>query len=112
MTADVVEHGPRRQGPAVRLSDPVEAQLAQLDQFLLDHMYRSHRLVRADAKARRIVTAIFDAYVAEPRLMPPRYHGRVETQGVRRVVTDYLAGMTDRYCLLEYSRLFDARTDA
>ncbi len=98
--------------PAVRLSETAERCFAQLDQFLLENMYRSSRLVRADSKARRMVTAIFEAYVAEPRLMPERYHARVAATGVHRVAADYVAGMTDRFCIEEYARLFDPRMGA
>jgi dGTPase len=110
--ADVVAQAQRAGDPPVRLSDELADELSQLDQFLIDHLYRSHRLARADAKAKRLVTAIFEAYVAEPRLMPPRYSARIAAQGLQRVVADYLAGMTDRFCLQEHARLFDARADA
>ena len=105
LVADVA----RNAGPSVRLSDEMEAQLAQLDRFLLENMYRSERLARADAHAKRVVAAIFAAYVAEPALMPRRYADpRGEEQGAHRVAADYLAGMTDRYCLQEHARLFGA----
>ena len=104
LVADVA----RNAGPSVRLSDEMEAQLAQLDRFLLENMYRSERLARADAHAKRVVAAIFAAYVAEPALMPRRYADRVAKQGAHRVAADYLAGMTDRYCLQEHARLFGA----
>lgn len=87
------------------LSPALEGELAELDAFLLQNLYRSERLVRADAQGRRIVQALFAAYLENPQRLPPRYTARVEAQGATRVVTDYVAGMTDRYCLQKYNRL-------
>lgn len=84
------------------LSGPVE----ELERFLAERVYRHHRLIRMDDKARRFVEQIFAAYVGNPGLLPPRYAARVAEQGLPRVVCDYIAGMTDRFCQDEYSRLF------
>ncbi len=93
----------------IALSDSMSGALAALEGLLVEQVYRHHQLVRMDAKATRIVTEIFDAYAAEPRLMPGRFSARVKEQGVHRVAADYLAGMTDRFCLTEHARLFDPR---
>jgi len=98
--------------PVVQLARDAEARLAELDTFLFRDLYRHERLVRADADAKRVVTALCDAYVADPRRLPARYAARVADLGVHRVVTDYLAGMTDRYCLQAYARLSGAAPDA
>jgi dGTPase len=105
---DVSRGGTARIG----LSPASDARLVELERFLLKAVYRHHRLVRMDAKARRILTAVFEAYVAEPRLMPRRYSERVAAQGAARVAVDYVAGMTDRFCLEEHARLFDPRVTA
>jgi dGTPase len=109
LVEDIVAEARSAPAAELRLSASAEAQLRELDVFLVEQLYRSQRLVRADTKAKRVVRAVFDAYIAEPRLMPRRYVARVETQGVHRVVGDYLSGMTDRYCLQEHARLFDPR---
>ncbi len=96
----------------IALAGPLEAELRQVEAFLAERVYRSQRLVRMDTKARRVLTAVFEAFVAEPRLLPGRYAERVKEQGAHRVVADYIAGMTDRFCQTEHARLFDARMDA
>ena len=65
-------------------------------------------------KADRIITALFDAFFDDPRLLPPDYNVRqqdLEMQygdvGRARVVADYIAGMTDRFAISEYGRMFD-----
>jgi dGTPase len=65
-------------------------------------------------KARRVVRALFDVLLANPDLMPDehgeaarRAGGEQGEAGQARAVADYIAGMTDRYAILEYERLFD-----
>ncbi len=91
----------------VALSPGLEAQVDELDAHLLGNVYRSTALQRADDHARRILAAVFDTLVAEPSHLPARFGKRLDTQPVQRVVTDYVAGMTDRYCLEQYQRLCD-----
>ncbi len=82
---------------------------AELREFLYKNFYRNYRVVRMAAKAERLLRALFDAYIAIPEQLPPEVQQRV-AQGnytLHRVVCDYLAGMTDRYAILEYNRLFD-----
>lgn len=83
------------------------ARLAELQRLLLSGIYRHHQVVRMDSKARRLIRELFAAYLAEPSLLPPRYFGRIAEQGAHRVICDYIAGMTDRYCRTECARLFD-----
>jgi dGTPase len=96
-----------RHAPAATLSPEIEAQLAELEQFLLTKVYRSEPLVRADDHARRILAALFEAYCAHPEQLPERFHRRLRTESTHRVVTDYVAGMTDRYCVQDLARVSD-----
>jgi dGTPase len=101
-----------RHAPIATLSPEVEAQLAELEQLLLTKVYRSEPLVRADDHARRILAALFDAYCAHPNQLPERFHTRLRTDPAHRVVTDYVAGMTDRYCVQDLARLSDLEPDS
>ncbi len=78
-----------------------------LKQFLLDNMYRHYRLVRMQNKAERFITQLFEAYINEPKMLPTDTQKRLEQADLHRVVADYLAGMTDRYALDEWQKLFD-----
>ncbi len=96
-------------GPAeVALSAQSQELLDELGAMLSEQVYQHRQVVRMDDKAFRMVSAIFEAYVNKPQLMPARYAARVDDEGVPRVVADYVAGMTDRFCSEEYGRLFDA----
>ena len=91
----------------VAFSSAMEPRLRQLEDFLKNHVYRHHRLIRMDDKAQRFIKRIFEAYINEPRLLPPRFATRIKEQGPHRVVCDYIAGMTDRFCQDEYKKLFE-----
>ena len=78
----------------------------QLRQFLNQKLYQHYRVVRMSDKARRFIQELFQCYLADPEQLPPTSRGRLKTDGVHRVVCDYIAGMTDRYAQKEYRRLF------
>jgi dGTPase len=100
-------HSPSNAEAAVYLSSAASEQLAELECFLLERVYHSPLLTAADEQARCIVTAVFDGYIANPGGLPPRFARRVEASGLPRVVADYVAGMTDRFCIQEHVRLSD-----
>jgi dGTPase len=79
----------------------------QLKQFLYQRMYRHYRLMRMQTKAERFITEIFNAYTKEPKMLPTKIQGKLNEAPLPRVITDYIAGMTDRYALQEWQKLFD-----
>jgi len=91
-------------------SDEINAINAELKQFLYTELYRHHRVVRMAVKAERFVTQLFETYVTEPAQLPPTVQAVIESRGIHQAVTDYIAGMTDRYALQEWQRLFDPFT--
>ncbi len=100
--------------PLIGMSEAMSEQTQQLKLFLRDHVYRHQRVLRMTTKAQRVVRELYGAFMAEPRLMPGEYFEsaqQLETRegqhGRARIVADYIAGMTDRYAIGEYSRLFD-----
>ena len=95
----------RRCGALVAFSPSVRAEADALKKFLFENLYRHYKVMRMTNKARRIVRELFDAFVREPRLLPPDYrHEQASTQA--RAIADYIAGMTDRYAIREHHRLF------
>jgi dGTPase len=92
-------------GPLVAFSPTLRAEADALKKFLFENLYRHYKVMRMTNKARRIVRALFDAFVHEPRLLPPDYrHENAIAQA--RAIADYIAGMTDRYAIREHHRLF------
>jgi dGTPase len=79
-----------------------------LKRVLLERLYSHYRVTRMAMKAQKIMTDLFQTYMEEPQQMPPHVHQRIEAgESKARVVADYIAGMTDRFALDEYKKLFD-----
>lgn len=85
--------------------DRFAAQAAALKRFLFKNLYRHYKVMRMASKAQRVVTGLFDAFIDDPRLLPPPYQSDDAAQQPR-LVAHYIAGMTDRFALKEYQRLF------
>ena len=82
-------------------------QLAELKSYLYTNFYFHHRLIRMTRKAHQVLERIYHAYLETPDMLPPTVQQQVADLGLERALTDYLAGMTDRYANEEYRRLFD-----
>ncbi len=105
-----------RNKPLIRFSDEIQDENEALKRFLREHLYRHHQVYRIMTKAQRVVRELFTALYDDPRLMPPDFFEAARQMeavdgdvGRARAVADYVAGMTDRYALDEYERLFDPR---
>ena len=96
----------RRAPPLAGFSDSVRREADELKRFLFDNLYRHYRVLRMTTKARRIVRDLFQAFLADSRLLPPD-HRREAPQEQARAIADYIAGMTDRYAIREHKRLFE-----
>ena len=100
--------------PLVALGEETVEEHRELMRFLREQVYRHYKVLRMTTKARRVVRELFDAFMADTHLMPPE-HQELATRGESargiagraRAVADYIAGMTDRYAILEHRRLFD-----
>ena len=83
----------------------VEAQ--ELKRFLRANLYHHYLVNRMTSKARRIVTDLFGIFMGEPQLLPDDYQLASDDKNAQaRKVADYIAGMTDRYAMREYRKLF------
>jgi dGTPase len=103
-----------RTEPLIGMSDGMRTQHLELKQFLREQVYRHQRVLRMTTKAKRVVSALFSAFMDEIKLMPAEHRDTAQraeqrdgVSGRARIVADYIAGMTDRYAILEYQRLFD-----
>ncbi|MEB0233250.1 deoxyguanosinetriphosphate triphosphohydrolase, partial [Undibacterium sp. 10I3] len=104
--------------PLISFSDTMQKQATVLKQFLHHNLYRHYMVNRMASKARRVVTDLFNAMMDEPILLPPDYQIKLAEKNPQqngepqddlrqaRKIADYIAGMTDRYAMLEHRRLF------
>ncbi len=91
----------------VAFSPDVAEKNRKLKQFLMVNLYRHHKVERMRVKAERYLTQLFDAYLKHPTLLPRKYLKKMDDTVRERVICDYIAGMTDRFALDEFKRLFE-----
>jgi len=92
--------------PLIAFTAEMQAENRELKRFLRDHLYQHFEVLRMTTKARRIIRDLFNAFVADPRLLPPQYRELADRESLPRATADYIAGMTDRYSMKEHRRLF------
>ena len=104
----------RQSKPLAMLSDACYEEHLELKAFLREHVYRHYKVLRMTSKARRVVQELFEAFFKDVSLMPTEHRdlalgaeGAHGAAGRARAVADYIAGMTDRYAILEHRRLFE-----
>ena len=97
----------RQPGRLISFSPTTRDRNRQLKAFLYRRLYRHYKVERMRVKAERFLTLLFESYSANPTLLPTSYQTRFEAHGKERVICDYIAGMTDRYAMDEYKRLFE-----
>jgi dGTPase len=101
-----VEDVRRHDGPCVDFSDATRAMHAGFKRLLRRHLYEHKRVQRMAHRAHEIVTALFDAFMSEPELLPGDKTSGLGGNGrdTAPIVADYIAGMTDRFAISEYGR--------
>ena len=82
-------------------------QNSQLRTFLFANMYTHHKMLRMSDKAKRTIEELFEAYSRNHNLLPPWIRERIDGDHPLIVIGDYIAGMTDRFAMLEHKRLHD-----
>jgi dGTPase len=107
--------GVRGAGRALVAFSPARlAELLALKKFLFTHMYRHPRVQTSMERAKGVITDLYEAFLAEPALLPPDWAkncGMAGDEATGRVARDYIAGMTDNYALVEYERVFKNRIE-
>ena len=99
--------------PLIDFSDNMEQYHLELKRFLRHNLYRHYKVQRMSMKADHIIGRLFSAFMDNRSLLPPAYQQEIELvspsdRAARaRIIADYIAGMTDRFAIAEYRRLFD-----
>jgi len=102
----------------VTFSKEMENKVTELRKFLFARMYRHYEIERIGLKVRKIIPDLFRAFMDHYKLLPDTWQAKIEEAGGiddkisrARIICDYIAGMTDRYAIREYERLFDLSWD-
>ena len=89
----------------VRLPEELSEVLKSFQKLLHSRLYRNPRVMQMSRRGIRIVEFLFNEYSTLPQMMPGHFQERIESQGLSRVVADYVSGMTDRFATREYHYL-------
>jgi len=94
--------------PIVTFGEGMKRKTKELKDFLFANLYRHYKVERMADKSNRILAALFNTYINNHKVLPPSLERTIREEGnAERRVCDYIAGMTDRFALGEYAKLFD-----
>lgn len=91
----------------VGFSPEIDLGKGELKSFLSQNFYHHPRVLRRTRKAEWVVGDLFRTYRDDPNLLPSHVHTRFAREGQMRAISDYIAGMTDRFAIDEHKRLLD-----
>src|SRR5688572_30409796 len=88
-------------------SEDMQRRNRELKDFLYKQLYKHYRVVRMSVRAERLISDLFNAYRTEAAMLPDHVQRTIEKRGLERTISDYIAGMTDRYAVEEHQKLFN-----
>jgi dGTPase len=94
----------------ISFSPQMHKEKKEVKDFLLRNFYHNVRVIRMTSKAKRFIYALFSAYRENPKQLPADIYSRMQKKSLReqyQIICDYIAGMTDRFVLDEYKKLFN-----
>jgi len=91
----------------IGFSETMRRNNRELKDFLYKNLYKNHRVIRMQVKAEQIIEDLFNAYKAEPLMLPGHIQPSIEKQGLERAICDYIAGMTDRFAVEEHQKIYN-----
>ena len=90
----------------IKMSPEIAQATGELRSFLFANVYTNSVAKAEDGKAKGLLAALFEYFVKSPEQMPERYRRNIDAEGVGRCVCDFISGMTDRYAIETYNKLF------
>ena len=96
----------RYRAKIIGFSKSLRPNVLELKNFLMENLYLHQHVVRMTEKGKRFIKELFRLYIDAPQQLPSHVRKRAKEDGLYRAVCDYIAGMTDRFALDEYNKLF------
>ena len=103
MVTDIIE---KSRGKADVMSDDVQAATDGLRSFLFQQVYIGSAAKKEEAKAQRIIRTLYEYYLENPDSLTDELRNEDAEEGLERCIVDYVAGMTDRFAMKTFERLF------
>ncbi|HTC21161.1 MAG TPA: deoxyguanosinetriphosphate triphosphohydrolase [bacterium] len=88
-------------------SNDFRQQFLEMKRYLFQNMYRHHRVTRMEGKSAKVIQELFKLYEGDPTILPTNTREKIKNKAepVKRIICDYIAGMTDRYAIEEFEKL-------
>ncbi len=90
----------------VKMEDDVAEATAELRKFLFERVYMTEPFRNEEAKADRMISALYEYYMKTPEKLPEFYKKRLEFEEKHVVLSDYISGMSDHYVVKTFSEIF------
>jgi dGTPase len=103
MVSAVIAHG---SDGSIGMDEPYGSATDKLRDFMFEAVYKNPVAKSEDAKVENMLTFVFEYFMKKPEKLPGEYMANIDNDGVETVVCDYIAGMTDRYALSLFEKLF------
>ncbi len=91
---------------SIVMSPPIMEAFEKLRDFMFEQVYLDSGAKREEEKAMHVVEALYKHYVKNVSRLPAEYERIAKEEGPERAATDWIACMTDRYAIKEYTKLF------
>ncbi len=90
--------------PLIALPKPLEKDYLLLKDFLMEHFYHHPQILQVTRSTGKVMTTLFRHYESNPKELPNSTQKKTRYRSLKRVICDYMAGMTDRFALEEYKK--------
>lgn len=91
--------------PVAGFSKSLQEANSELKKLLNKNLYQHYKVIRMGIKAQKVIRELFKIYIEYPNALPDEYYKRIKTDGLKQTISDYIAGMTDRFALEEHQKL-------
>jgi len=90
----------------IKMSPLIQAATDQLRDFLFEHVYVDSEAKREESKVKQVLQRLFEYFMKNTHALPVEYYQHITSSNKQRVICDYIAGMTDRYAIRLYEKIF------
>ncbi len=89
--------------PLIEFSDEALERITSIRKFLYNNVYNNHYVVVMTMKCKKVIKDLFHIYIDTPEFLPKDWQQKIHDgkQSKHRIISDYIAGMTDRFAIKE-----------
>ena len=104
LVCDIIDSS--QEAGVICMTPQVEQALKDLRGFMFDRVYRNPVAKGEETKAKDMLKRLYEYYITHPEAIPGDFQPQLSLEGMERTVSDYIAGMTDKYAVDKFSEIF------